>query len=127
MVHDKKERKLAPISAKRAKQKGPEITIALYRPEAGKDAELRKLIAEHIPVLRKLELITDRPSVLMKSNNGTYIEIFEWRAADSAFKAEQHPEVARIWEAMAKIAELPTIASLEEMKFNFPQFEPVKL
>jgi hypothetical protein len=126
MVHLEKERKLAPVSRERAIRNGPEITVALYRPMAGKDAELSQLIAEHIPVLRKLELITERPSVLFKSNNGTYIEIFEWRAADSAFKAEQHPEVAQIWEAMAKIAELPTIGSLEESKFHFPQFEPVQ-
>lgn len=70
---------------------------------------------------------TDRPPVLVKSENGTYIEIFEWRSPDAGYKAQQHPEVARIWEAMAKIADLPALESLAEVKETFPHFDPVKL
>jgi quinol monooxygenase YgiN len=104
-----------------------QIVIAMYRPHEGKDAQLRELIAKHIPALRKLELITDRPALLMRSANGTYLEIFEWRRADSAGQAHQHPAIAEIWEAMGAIADLPALSSLEEAEKPFPHFEPVTL
>jgi hypothetical protein len=106
---------------------GPQVVFALYRPHEGKDAELRGLIADHVPALRRLELITDRPTILMKSSNGTYLEIFEWRSHAAAGQVRQHPELANIWEAMGKIADLPNLDSLEETKRRFPHFAPVTL
>ena len=103
------------------------LWIALYRPHEGKDEALRALIAEHYPTLKRLELITDRPTILAKSANGTYLEICEWSEEDSASKAHQHPEVAKIWEAMGQIADFPGLASLEEAEKRFPHFEPVDL
>ena len=104
-----------------------EVVFALYHAHEGKDAELEKLIAEHVPTLRRLELATDRPVILVKSKNGTYIEIFEWRTAESAGIAHHHPEVAKVWEAMGKIADLATLDSLEETKERFPHFTPIKI
>ena len=101
----------------------PQIVIALYKPHEGKDAELRALIDQHVPTLRKLELITDRPALLARSKNGTYIEIFEWRESG---RANENPEVARIWEAMEQIADLPSLDSLEEAGRTFPHFEPIR-
>jgi hypothetical protein len=106
---------------------GPEVVFALYRPHEGKDEELRQLIAQHVPTLRRLELITDRPSILVKSRNGTYIEVFEWISSDGSYRAHQHPEVARIWESMGKVCDLPLLDTLEEIKTRFAHFEPVNL
>lgn len=105
----------------------PEIVFALYRPHEGKDAEFRQLLAKHFPVLRGLELVTDREPVIVKSKNGTYIEIFEWRTAESARQAHELPEVAQVWEAMGRIADLPALESLDEVSGRFPHFEPVHL
>lgn len=104
----------------------PQIVIAMYKPHSGKDAELRALIARHIPTLRRLELITDRPSVLARAHNGTYLEVFEWREAASA-RAHEHPEVARIWEAMELVADFVSLSSLHEADERFPHFAPVLL
>jgi hypothetical protein len=89
--------------------------------------ELCELIAHHIPTLRRLELITDRPAIQVKSKNGTYIEIFEWRTAGASDKAHQRPELAKVWEAMGKVADFPALDSLEEVVDRFPRFEPVEL
>lgn len=105
----------------------PEVVFAAYRPHAGQDAALRALIANHLPTLRRLELITDRAPILIRSKNGTYIEIFEWVDADAARRAHEHPEVAAVWEKMAQIADLPELKSLEEVEQRFPHFEPVTL
>jgi hypothetical protein len=103
----------------------PEVVIAMYRPRKGKDAALRRLISRHLPTLRQLELVTDRPPVLVRSKNGTYLEIFEWRSIECARKAHEHPAVGRIWEAMEKIADWGKLGDLEEAKSTFPHFQPV--
>ena len=105
----------------------PEVVFALYRPHPGKDAELRRLIAQHLPVLRRLELATDRPAILVRAKDGTYIEVFEWRNQESAKLAHEHPEVARVWEAMGQVADFPALDSLEEAKQPFSHFEPAAL
>jgi hypothetical protein len=105
----------------------PEVVFALYRPHAGKDAELRRLIAQHLPVLRRLELVTDRPALLVRAKDGTYVEVFEWRSEESARLAHEHPEVASVWEAMGAVADFPALDSLAEAKERFSHFEPVTL
>jgi hypothetical protein len=104
---------------------GPQVVFALYKPHEGKDGELRQLLAEHVPTLRRLELATDRPVILLKSKNGTYVEIFEWSNENAAGLAHHHPEVATVWEALGKVCDLATLDSLEETKGMFPHFEPV--
>jgi len=103
-----------------------EVVMALYKPHEGKDAELRKLIARHVPLLRNLELITDRPALLLRASNGTYVEVFEWVSHEAA-RAHDHPEVAEIWEAMGKVADFVSLDSLEESKRPFTHFSPVSL
>ena len=102
----------------------PEIVIAMYKPHEGKDAELTALIREHVPTLRRLELITDRPAMLLRARNGTYMEIFEWRQVGVA---HEHPEVARIWEAMELVADFASLSSLDEARRGFPHFTPISL
>jgi hypothetical protein len=105
----------------------PEVVFALYRPHPGKDQDVRRLLAAHLPVLRRLELATDRPALLVRAKDGTYIEVFEWRTAESASLAHQHPEVARVWEALGQVADFPSLDSLEEAKVRFSHFEPVTI
>lgn len=105
----------------------PEIVIAMYRPNEGKDEELKTLIAEHVPTLRRLGLITDRPPILCRSADGTYLEIFEWTSNDAARQAHEHPEVIKVWEPMGEIATFPGLDSLPEAERRFPHFAPVEL
>lgn len=105
----------------------PEIVIAMYRPAEGRSSELEALIAEHLPTLRRLGLVTDRPPVLCRASDGCYLEIFEWRSGAAAREAHEHPEVSRIWEAMEAVAEFPALGSLPEAQRRFPHFRPVSL
>ena len=41
-----------------------QIVIACYRPKRGKDAQLLRLMAEHVPILRSVGLATDRASIM---------------------------------------------------------------
>lgn len=101
-----------------------EMVIAMYRPHEGKDADLRALIREHVPTLRRLSLITERPAMLLLARDGTYLEIFEWANVGAA---HDHPEVAKIWEAMELVADFVALSDLDEAGSSFPHFRPVLL
>ncbi|MBI3722771.1 hypothetical protein HY251_02285 [bacterium] len=104
---------------------GPEVVFAIYRPHAGKAKELEAIVARHMPTLREMELVTERPSILVRSEDGTLIEVFEWCSNDAAQKAHEVPAVAKIWEAMGKVSDFATLGSLAEAKEHFPHFTPV--
>jgi hypothetical protein len=102
-----------------------EIVIALYKAKPGREADLEKLIAQHVPVLKELELITSRPRLTMKSADDTYMEIIEWVDVDAAEKAHEHPAVAKIWEGMASISEFRKLNDLAEAAKSFTHFKVV--
>jgi hypothetical protein len=99
-----------------------EVVMALYRPHAGKDADLRDLIAEHVPALRRAGLITERPTLLLRAGDGTYVEIFEWASAEASRSAHGAPEVGRIWDAMERVADFVSLDTLAESKRPFTHF-----
>ena len=103
-----------------------ELCIALYRPKPGKADELAVLIAGHVPLLRSAGLATDREAVLMRSpKDGTFLEVFEWVASDSADHAHTNEKVGPLWSQMGEIAEFVTLADLPESTGPFPHFTPV--
>lgn len=102
-----------------------EVVFAMYHPKSGKEKELEKLIEMHVPLLKELELITNRPRLTLKSNDGTYIEIVEWVNAESANKAHEHPAIANIWEAMEVICEFKKLADLSEAHSTFSHFKVI--
>ena len=102
-----------------------QIVFAAYRPHEGKDAALLRAIDGHLPVLRKLGLITERTPIIVRAKDRTIIEIFEWATEDAARKAHQHPEVAKVWEGIGAVADIATLGGLAEAGDRFPHFEPV--
>jgi hypothetical protein len=81
----------------------------------------------HYPVLRKLELITDRAPVVARAGDGSIVEVFEWVSEEAAQKAHEHPEIAAVWESMGKVGDVAALSSLAEVRRPFPRFEPVEL
>jgi len=53
------------------------IVIVAYKPKAGQQEALRKLMREHLAILKSQHLVTDRDSIIMESGDGTIIEVFE--------------------------------------------------
>jgi hypothetical protein len=104
-----------------------QIVIALYKPNPGQDEALRGLIRKHLPTLREFGLATDRPSMLMRAGDGTYLEIFEWVSEEASAQAHEHPAVAKIWDGMGAIGGMPSLDALAESKRPFSHFEPIDL
>jgi len=98
------------------------IAMAMYKPKKGKSEELKNILKEHLPTLRKMELITERPPLLLESENGTIIEIFEWTGDAAKDAAHKHPAIRVIWGKMMDICSFPSLKDLPEAKHSFPNF-----
>ena len=104
-----------------------QIVFASYKPKEGKEIELLELIKKHVPTLRELELITDRPALTMKSKDGTFIEVIEWNDVASADRAHEHPAIAKIWESMEAISTFVPIGKLAEAEKTFSHYEVISI
>lgn len=101
------------------------IVIAAYRPHTGKEEDLQALVAEHVPLLRSLGLATERPATVMRSGDGTLVEVFEWSSAEAIDLAHAEPAVVELWERFARVSDYCQLAALDEAKQMFAEFEPV--
>ena len=104
-----------------------QMNFCIYKANDGKEAELEALIRKHLPTMRELGLITDRDAYLSRSEDGSYIEVFQWATADGPRLAHEHPRIAAIWEAMGEIATFPAMSDLPEAGHRFPGFDSVEL
>lgn len=102
---------------------GTVLAFATYKPKAGHEIALLELVKKHLPILRELELATDRSNYIAKSSDGTIIEVFEWTSQNAAKAAHQHPAVNDIWEKMTMIADFVPMTTLQEGQHPFPGFE----
>lgn len=101
------------------------IAFAMYQPKKGKSAALKKILKDHIPTLRRLELITKNSAYMVESENGTIIEIMEWKGAAAKKAAHQHPAIRAIWGKMTGICSFPAMKDLPEALHSFPNFNVI--
>ena len=100
------------------------FTMPLYRATNKKNQMLLfEILKNHIPTLRKYELISDSPAFLLQSKDGTIIETFEWKDENAKRAAHEHPAIRTIWGEMEGICEFPSLGDLPESKTRFPNFK----
>ncbi len=99
------------------------MAFALYKPHEGQEEALVAVVEKHLPALREFGLVSDRDGYVARSQDGTIVEIFEWKSADSPGLAHKHPGVAAIWEAIGQIADFPAMRELPEAGSRFPNFD----
>ncbi|HXS08135.1 MAG TPA: hypothetical protein VN723_15190 [Rhizomicrobium sp.] len=101
------------------------LVICSYKPRPGHEDEARELMAAHVPLLRKHDLVTDRAVVQGEGKDGTLVEIFEWDSREKSVSAPSIPEIGAHWKAMAAAMEFVPMASLSEAQREFAHFTPL--
>jgi hypothetical protein len=104
-----------------------QMVIALFRPKPGKDADLLGCMRDHLPILRNEGLATERPSVVLKAQDGSLLEIFEWASQAAIDAAHTNPNVLALWKRYAECCDYITLADLNEATAMFPGFALVEL
>ncbi len=101
------------------------IVIACYKPKKGKEKELEAMSQTHVERLRKEGLVTDRRPIIMKSNDGTIVEVFEWKSKQAIEAAHENAEVQKMWSEYAQICEYISPEGIAEFQNLFSEFEPI--
>jgi len=101
------------------------IVITGYRPFAGKEKQLLKMTMSHVETLRKEGLASDREAIIMRSTDGTIVEVFGWKSKDAIKAAHSNPVVNKMWEEYANLCTFIPIGELSEAKEMFSEFTPV--
>lgn len=105
----------------------PTVAIALYRPQPGKEENLLNVVKDHLPILHQENLITARTPLHLQAEDGTVLEIFEWKSSEAKDAAHQSPAVMKVWERFMSVSEMVSLSSLEEANQPFPNFKPITL
>ncbi|WP_035347890.1 hypothetical protein [Edaphobacter aggregans] len=105
---------------------GKTLVIVVYRPKPGMEAELLQLTREHVPLLRREGLATDRPVVAGRATDGTVVEVFEW-AEGGVERSHSNPVVLKLWERYAAACEIVPLNQLAESSTMFASFAPLDL
>lgn len=100
------------------------IVIVAYKPLAGQKERLAQLMKNHLPVLRREGLASDRESIIVEARDGTFVEVFGWKSKEAMEAAHQNPQVQKMWEEFAAVCEYVPVGSLEESAEIFSEFAP---
>ncbi|GGX69935.1 hypothetical protein [Saccharospirillum salsuginis] len=101
------------------------IVIVAYRPKPGKSAELQALAKTHLSILKAEQLVTDRDSILMRAEDGTVVEVFEWRSREDIDRAHNNPVIQQMWRDYAEVCDYIPIAQVPEASGLFSEFAPL--
>ncbi len=101
------------------------VVIVAYRPKPGKENDLVDLVRSRVPTLRKENLVTDRAPTIMRSRDGTIIEVSEWKSREAIDAVHKNPNVLAMWNKFFAVCDCVPLDSLAEAKEMFAGFEPI--
>lgn len=102
------------------------IVIAAYRPKPGREKALEALMRNHYQRLRTEGLVSDRQPMLMRAQDGTVIEVFEWLSAEAVAAAHSNRAVQQMWDAYAEVCDNISLDEMAEAHRLFADFEPIE-
>jgi quinol monooxygenase YgiN len=100
--------------------------IVAYRPKPGKEKELLELVRNRVPTLRKEGLVTDRVPTIVRSRDGTIVEVSEWKSQEAIDAAHRNPNVLAMWDKFFAVCECVPLNTLPEAADMFAGFAPVE-
>jgi hypothetical protein len=101
------------------------ISVACYKPRPGCEEALLELVRNHLPPLRAEGLVTERESIVMRTADGTIVEVFEWVSRETIAGAHMNPVVLDLWKRFEAACWYETPSNLAEFKNMFAHFEPL--
>lgn len=101
------------------------FVIATFRPKPGREAALLAVVRRHWSVLAAEGLVTERPPYAMQAEDGTVVEVFEWRSGDAIDQAHRNPAVQALWAEFEAACDYVPLAALPEAERPFAEFRPL--
>jgi hypothetical protein len=102
-----------------------ELAFAAYRPRAGNDDELLRLLREDVATLRARGHVTDRPAPVARTESGELLVVLEWSSEHAVDDAHLDAEVLAVWERKAQLAEYISPAEIAGAEVPFARWTVV--
>lgn len=99
------------------------VVIVVMRPRPGCEEQLRALVRDHVPRLRKEGLVTERRPIIVEAADGAVIEVFEWKSREAIEAAHSNDAVLALWGEFSEVSEFAPIGSVAEAGELFSEFE----
>ena len=99
--------------------------IVAYRPKPGKEQQLLEIVRTRVPTLRKEGLVTDHVPTIMRSRDGTIVEVSEWKSRAAIDDAHKNPNVLAMWEKFFALCDCVPLQTLPEAADMFAGFETI--
>ena len=103
------------------------FVIVAYKPKPDKEQQLLAAVKKHLQVLHDEHLVTDKPGYVMRTGDGTILEVFEWRSAESIKQAHSNPAVGALWAEFGNACDYIPLNTLTEAQQMFAEFDAVEL
>jgi quinol monooxygenase YgiN len=100
--------------------------VEAYRPKPGKEQELWELVRSRVPILRQEGLVTDRVPTIVRSRDGTIVEVSEWKSREAIDAAHKNPNVLAMWEKFFAVCDCVPLNTLPEAADMFAGFTPIE-
>lgn len=101
------------------------IWVACYKPNPGCEEALLELLRNHVPPLRAEGLVTERPSIIMRSQDGTIVEVFEWVSEEVLKGAWQNSVVMDLQRRLRTVSRRVPASKLPEFQNVLSYFEAI--
>ena len=101
---------------------GP-IVIAVYKPKDGQDAATRKFARGHQAMLKDLNLVGPMPATLIAAEDGTILEVFQWKDKAAVETSHNSDVVLAYWQDMAAVCDFGVLNDIAEAQNTFPHFQ----
>src|SRR3954447_18920365 len=101
------------------------IAVACYRSRRGCEQALLDLVRNHLPPLRAEGLVTERAPIVMRTADGTIVEVFEWVSKEAIAGAHSNPVVLDLWKKFEAVCFYETPSNLPEFQNMFAHFEAI--
>jgi hypothetical protein len=83
-------------------------------------------VRQRVPTLRREGLVTERVPVIMRTKDGTIIEVSEWKSREAIEEAHSNPRVLAMWDKFFAVCDCVPLKTVPEAEMMFAGFEPVE-
>jgi hypothetical protein len=101
------------------------IVIVAYKPKPGMESRLKELALSHYSRLNAQDLVTDTIPIIMQSQDGTVVEVFEWKSAEAIQQAHSNKAVGQMWMEFSEVCDYIPIGQVPESSNLFADYSPV--
>lgn len=101
------------------------VVIAAYEPFPGQEPALAELMKTHWERLNKESLVSSRKPMIVRTKDGSIIEVFGWKSQEAILAAHLNATVLRMWEEFSEVCEYVPVNEIQESQQLFSKFTPV--